>query len=67
MWRRVACELIKLALIQRSRDLHAVRPLSHSYVWGGVYCAFHVLDDVVRWNRHRDRKQSPPHFEGIAP
>jgi len=56
MRRRVACELIKL-VPQRSRDLHAVRPFGHSHIRGRVYCALHVLDDVVRWYRYRDREQ----------
>jgi hypothetical protein len=68
MWRRrVACELIKSALFQCSRHLHAVQPVSHSHVRGRVYRAFHDLDDVVHWYRHRDRKRIPPPLRESQP
>jgi hypothetical protein len=55
MRRRAACELITL-VPQHSRNLHAVRSFGHSYDGGRVHCALHVLDDVVRWYRYRDRE-----------
>lgn len=61
---RVACELIK-PVPQHSRDLHAVRPFGHSHIRGRVYCSLHVLDDVVRWYRYRDREQHSPSFGRI--
>lgn len=60
------CALITL-IPQRSRDLHAVRPFRHLHVRGRVYCALHVLDDVVRWYRYRDSEWSPPSFERVMP